>query len=141
MYYFGTHFSTSGPSTVEERVVYVLLPDSPAFASAPSLGALAGSCPLGWEGRRVFPGGGRALLLTAILAVPSGAKSLKAFSFSSLFHRMRLTGEGRSMTSICPASSSTSTTVTRLGRQGLEETWASWQGAGGWAGSLSLSVI
>lgn len=80
------------------------------------------------------------LLLAVIIAVPLGTESLKVFSFSSLFHRMRLTGEGRSMTSTCPASSSTSTTVTRLGLRGVEETWASWQGAGGRAGSLSPSV-
>lgn len=80
----------------------------------------------------MFPGGRRALLLAVVLAVPSGVESLKAFSFSSLFHRMRLTGEGRSMISTCPASSSTSTTVTRPGLRGVEETWASWQGADGW---------
>lgn len=46
------------------------------------------------------------------LAQPSAAESLKVFSLYSSFHRMRLTGEERSTTSTCPASSSTSTMVT-----------------------------
>jgi len=114
-------------------------PWEPSSCLCPILGSPGELAPVGWEGGRVFPGGRGALILAATLAVPSGTASLKASSFSSLFHRMRLTGEGKSMTSTCPASSSTSTTVTCLGLQGLGETLASWQGLGaGWAVAARL---
>lgn len=97
--YLGTRLS--GPSAVEE------LPESPALAPAPSLepqrapahevGGRAGGC---------FQEAG------VHLAQPSAAESLKVFSLHSSFLRMRLTGEERSTTSTCPASSSTSTMVT-----------------------------
>lgn len=95
------------PSTVEESVVSVLLPKSPALAlphpwvpwQAPAreLGGRAGGC---------FQEAGEHL------AQPSAAESHKVISLYSSFHRMRLTGEERSTTSTCPASSSTSTMVT-----------------------------
>lgn len=110
------------PSAVEEHIVCVLLPESPALAlphpwepwqaHAHEVGGRAGGC---------FQEAGKHL------AQPSAAESLKVFSLYSSFHRMRLTGEERSMTSTCPASSSTSTMVTSRGCQG-------WRGQGCWPG-------
>lgn len=101
------------PSTVEESVVCV--PESPALAlphpwepwQAPTheVGGRAGGC---------FQEAGEHQ------AQPSAAESLKVISLYSSFHRMRLTGEERSTTSTCPASSSTSTMVTSEAATGGE---------------------